>query len=395
MAMDFIHTLRIESWTMYSVGMFLIACRLISRRLRLGSWKLGPDDWLMVFASANFTGVMVSVNAVAVNGSSYMDPEVAAALTEEEKQHAIYGSIMTFVLEIFTLTCIWTVKACLLILYYRLTASLHKQQIAVLCIAGYCVIAYILVVALLVGYWCTPTYEYWAVPYNNSQCATYYNHMIFATAWNISSDLMLLAIPFPIVFKTQLPLKRKIGLCAILVAILNRYFNFNNPNDLGYVYFYVAEVATAIYVGNIPLCWPLIQLIFQTGPWSRQSGSDSRSHGQDPNRPRTKITTYQSRHRTGRDRKDMGADGSNGSGDSPYICPANVADDQTSTVELTKPWGDNQADLHTEVRAGGSRGHSEEGGTFWLGDGEEREGKSRGNIQVTKTVHVTAVSSAK
>jgi len=91
--------------------------------------------------------------------------------------------------------------------------------------------------------------------------------MIFATAFNISSDLMLLAIPFPIVFKTQLPLKRKIGLCFVLglgalnvrrrsptpthanspskvpdlkkltraqiiVAILNRYFNFNNPNDL-------------------------------------------------------------------------------------------------------------------------------------------------------------------
>jgi len=170
----------------------------------------------MVFAAANFTGVMVSVNAVAVNGSSYMDPEVAAALTPEEKEHAVFGSIMTFVLEIFTLTCIWTIKACLLILYYRLTASLRKQQIAVLCIGGYCVVGYILVVALLVGYWCAPTYEYWAVPYNNSQCATYYNHMIFATAWNISSDLMLLAIPFPIVFKTQLPLKRKIGLCCVL-----------------------------------------------------------------------------------------------------------------------------------------------------------------------------------
>jgi hypothetical protein len=49
-----------------------------------------------------------------------------------------------------------------------------------------------------------------------AECATYYHHMIFATAWNISSDLMLLAIPFPIVFKTQLPLKRKIGLCCVL-----------------------------------------------------------------------------------------------------------------------------------------------------------------------------------
>jgi hypothetical protein len=124
----------------------------------------------MLFAAANFTGVMVSVNAVAVNGSNFMDPEVAAALSPEEKQNAVYGSIMTLVLEICTLVCIWTVKACLLILYYRLSASLRKQQLAVLFIAGYCVIAFILVMALYLGYWCTPVYEYWAVPYNHCAC---------------------------------------------------------------------------------------------------------------------------------------------------------------------------------------------------------------------------------
>lgn len=162
----FIRTLAIESWTMYAFGMLIIGCRLFSRRLRSGSWRLGIDDWLMIFASANFTGVMVSVNAVAVNGSNYMDPEVAAALTPEEKEHAVYGSIMTFVLEIFTLTCIWTVKACLLILYYRLTSSLRRWQIAVFFIAGYCVIAYSVVMGMFMGYWCTPIPEYWAVPVN-------------------------------------------------------------------------------------------------------------------------------------------------------------------------------------------------------------------------------------
>jgi len=41
-----------------------------------------------------------------------------------------------------------------------------------------------------------------------AECATYYKHMIFATAFNISSDLMLLAIPIPIVVRSQLPMKR-------------------------------------------------------------------------------------------------------------------------------------------------------------------------------------------
>ena len=63
---------------------------------------------------------MVSVNEVAKNGSNYMTPEAAAALSPEGVEMAIYGSKMTLVLEMFTLTCIWTIKGCLLILYYRL-----------------------------------------------------------------------------------------------------------------------------------------------------------------------------------------------------------------------------------------------------------------------------------
>ena len=101
-----------------------------------------------------------------------------------------------------------------------------SQEVATLTIAlfiaGYCAIAYTLIIGLLLGYWCHPIYEYWAVPYNISQCATYYSHMIFATAWNISSDLMLLAVPIPIIFKTQLPLKRKVILCCVLcLGVLN------------------------------------------------------------------------------------------------------------------------------------------------------------------------------
>jgi hypothetical protein len=50
---------------------------------------------------------------------------------------------------------------------------------------------------------------------NTAQCATYYNHMITATAFNISSDLMIISIPIPLLTTAQLPLKRKLVLCAI------------------------------------------------------------------------------------------------------------------------------------------------------------------------------------
>jgi hypothetical protein len=75
----------------------------------------------MVFAGINFTAVIVSVNEVAVNGSNYMSLATALSLDAAGVAAAVYGSKMTMVLEITTLTCLWTIKACLLLLYYRLT----------------------------------------------------------------------------------------------------------------------------------------------------------------------------------------------------------------------------------------------------------------------------------
>ena len=90
--------------------------------MKIGSWKkLAADDYLMLFAFSTFTVEVASINETAINGSNYMPPEAAAALTPEGVQQAVYGSIMTLVLELCTLTTTWTIKLCLLIFYARLT----------------------------------------------------------------------------------------------------------------------------------------------------------------------------------------------------------------------------------------------------------------------------------
>ncbi|KAF5559344.1 integral membrane protein PTH11 [Fusarium napiforme] len=234
--MDFNHKLLVESWVLWVLGLFVVVCRLISRRMKLRKWsRLAIEDYLMIFALINFTGVVVSINEVSKNGSNYMPADVAAKLTPEGRQQAIIGSKMTFVLEIFALT-----------------------------------LTYIVVTFMFVFFWCSPTPEYWSVPVNpkKMQCATYYNHMIFATACNIASDIMLILLPIPIVINISLPKKRKIGLCCvfglglfnILAAVLNRYYNFSNPNSYVFLYWYVAEGGVALWVGNLPLCWPVLRL---------------------------------------------------------------------------------------------------------------------------------------
>ncbi|KAI0099738.1 hypothetical protein GGR51DRAFT_389902 [Nemania sp. FL0031] len=368
--MSFVHTLRIQSWTLYPVGIFLVACRLISRRMKLGSWWLQIEDWLMVIATICCTVVIASVNEIAVSGSNYMPPEVVETLTPHGIQEAIYGSKLTLVMEMCTLATEWLVKACLLFLYHRLTFAFQRQQLAIKLIAVYCAIGYIVLVSLLLGYWCRPIWEYWRVPVRYSQCTTYINHIIIATTWNISSDLMLLAIPIPFVIKTRLPRKKKIILCCILgvgvlniiISILNRVYNLINPNELQYVYFYVAEVLTAIYVGNIPLCWPIVQRVFGKGAWAK---SDDES---DPNQPRSSSGKSPLRKRpfhhllsgtiTGLDQTNcdrMGdVDERTESREQPTSMERPVSESSKETIALTTSWHHNSNS--TTILAGPSAG---------------------------------------
>jgi hypothetical protein len=49
--MEFTTSLLIESWILYALGVAMVICRLISRRIKLQKWSsLMIDDYLMIFA---------------------------------------------------------------------------------------------------------------------------------------------------------------------------------------------------------------------------------------------------------------------------------------------------------------------------------------------------------
>ncbi|KAH8587012.1 hypothetical protein B0O99DRAFT_465523, partial [Bisporella sp. PMI_857] len=267
--------LAIESWVLLSIGVFLISCRMASRRIQLGSFaKFQLDDYIMLFTTLTFTGVIVSTNQVANNGSNYLPPGAAELLTPEEMDSAVYGSKMSIVLEQFNLFTLWQIKSCILLLYGRLTVGL-KERVAVKFIGWYCLLGFTVIQITYWGVWCRPVQQYWQVPVDEEQCATYVHHMITMSVFNISSDLMMLFIPLPLLINSSLPLKRKLVLCVvfglgifvILAAVLNRYFNFTENYSLIFLNWYVGEVSTAVFVANIPLCWPLIRQVFSLDDW--------------------------------------------------------------------------------------------------------------------------------
>ena len=96
---------------------------------------------------------------------------------------------------------------------------------------------------LFFAVWCRPFHNYWSVPAANPQCSTYHDHLVVNTVFNISSDLMMLCIPLPILIRAKLPLQKKLILCivfsmgifVIICAVLSKYYSFSLPYGIDWV----------------------------------------------------------------------------------------------------------------------------------------------------------------
>lgn len=137
-------------------------------------------------------------------------------------------------------------------------------------LAAFVALGYVVIMITYFAVYCRPFSQYWAMPVENMQCATYQNYSITQAVFNISSDFAMLAIPIPLLLKTQIPRKKKLILCGvfslgifvIIAAILNKYFNFAAPLTTTYMIWYIRESSTAVYVANMVCWWPLLSRIF-------------------------------------------------------------------------------------------------------------------------------------
>lgn len=124
--------------------------------------------------------------------------------------------------------------------------------------------------------------------------------MITNAVFNISTDLLIIGLPMPVLISSQLPLRRKITLCGvfalgsftILAAILSKYYSLGSPYGTEWIYWYIREVSTAIITANLPLTWTLLQRIFGTSSFFSRSRSYGNPTGADPARQSRFRSTY-------------------------------------------------------------------------------------------------------
>lgn len=115
--------LKVESWVWFSLGVFLVGCRILSRTLLFGTMKkLKVDDYMMVATLVPYTALLVTMNIVANTNSNLIPPGVDIDhFSQQDIDERIYGSKLVVVVEEMQCITIWSLKGCLVFLYYRLT----------------------------------------------------------------------------------------------------------------------------------------------------------------------------------------------------------------------------------------------------------------------------------
>ncbi|KAF2727496.1 hypothetical protein EJ04DRAFT_505628 [Polyplosphaeria fusca] len=268
-----------EASIWYVICWVVVGIRFMGKRIRLGSWRfLQIDDFLVIPAMMTLTILMAILHIIIHTNSNLIPPGMdVSTLTPDEVAERVYGSKLTIVVEQMQILTIWLLKACLLIMYSRMTdlLSLHRVVKGVAIYAG---VAFVMMEILWFGVWCRPFAQYWAVPTNSTQCSAMVNHLITNAVLNISSDIMILLIPIPLVFKVKIPVKSKavlgciffIGAFTIFAAARNKYESFTHPFSSNWTIWYLREAFTAMLCANLPLARPVMQRVFGLGDWTHR-----------------------------------------------------------------------------------------------------------------------------
>ncbi|KAG9241497.1 hypothetical protein BJ878DRAFT_520441 [Calycina marina] len=278
-------TLLAESWTWYFIAVLVLIARYASRFLQLGSIKrFQAEDYVMFFVFVTYTVLVVNMNIVASLDTNLMMPQDIASLTPSSITSRIRGSKLVLVVEQSMIVSIWGCKVCLLFMYNKLTLGL-RQQLAVKVVGGYVLGGFVLMEILYFGVWCRPFKNYWKVPVENVQCSAATHHLIVNTVLNISSDLMMLCIPLPLLIRSKIPTPKKLILCGlfglaifvILCAGLSKYYSFTHPFGSEWTFWYIREASTSILVANIPMCWSLLRRLFNVRSFNESSYGGAKS----------------------------------------------------------------------------------------------------------------------
>lgn len=130
--------------------------------MALGSFRrFQADEFVMCIILCFYLTLIITLNIVAHTSSNLLPPGYDIAhMTKQDIDERTYGSKLILVVEESQCTVIWGAKACLLIMYLRLT-KMRRENILVKVLAAYVAITFVVMEILYLGVWCRPFHNYW------------------------------------------------------------------------------------------------------------------------------------------------------------------------------------------------------------------------------------------
>ncbi|KAJ8195365.1 hypothetical protein LV164_002207 [Aspergillus fumigatus] len=285
-----LHKPTVEHWTLYAIGVTLTLLRTYARVRAVGFRHLQAEDllvWVGIIFYTAQTALAYSVGRVAhgLANNGLTDAQRAALSPDDpEYRAAVVGSKIQVAGWTTYSVLMWSLKLSMLAFYLRLTVRLeaHLFTVAIgahalrqdglgqryrnpIYVGFGLVIATFLVSVITIFSACRPFHKYWQInpdPGNACQAAVS-DPIIWASfASNVSTDIYLILIPIPMLWKSRLKLIKKIaatvvfgaGLFVLVCAILKSVFVLVLAGEWGNREAFVAVVTT-----NLPMIFHLLR----------------------------------------------------------------------------------------------------------------------------------------
>lgn len=269
----------IEAFTLLSLAVVVIGVRTGARLSMVGIRNFQADDYLMPLAAVVYgleTGAAYCVGAKwkGVANNSMTDAQRAALSPDSEEFFLRVGGSKTQIMgwSLYTLL-LWLLKACMAVFYSRLTSGLMNMKLRIRLAYVFIGVTYVAVIcSILFG--CHPMHKNWQIYPNPGiycQPAVSPIDVYMTVTLNVATDLYLITIPAPMLFKARLPWWEK---CELLILFSGGFFvmaagilrcvliitaGANGAQQAGS--WACRETFVAVVIGNVPMIYPVIRRV--------------------------------------------------------------------------------------------------------------------------------------
>ncbi|KAH8651641.1 hypothetical protein BGZ60DRAFT_189387 [Tricladium varicosporioides] len=211
-----------EAFSLLGVGLSVIGFRFALRASSLGVRGLRIDDYLMLVVACLYAGHTTAAYYVGVFGSGLTNAAMTTAEREalshfpdsKEYKDRVGGSVTQLLVWVVYSCLLWICKMCMLFFYWRLTENVDHMRWRVK--AGFFILPATFMILICVElFGCMPFYKKWQI-YPDPGETCYPSHsmpnLYTMIILNVTTDLYLMFIPLPMIWKSGLPTRTKVGL---------------------------------------------------------------------------------------------------------------------------------------------------------------------------------------